>query len=306
MKISSEAKVGLIGIATLALLIWGINYLKGRNILNSTYTLHAFYEDSGGLENSSPVLMKGMKIGYIDNIELQSGNPLPVHVILHVEKQYPVSNGSKALLFSADLLGTMAVRIESPGSGGDMLHNDTIRTAIEADMIASISSQVMPVMEKIGDLSESLDSVVQKLDKLLDSDAPAETLQDLSEISASLSSSLSPGGALYMSFHNLESFTSMLASQEDELKSMTGHLNSISETIDSAGIDRIANELLAASGAFTQLMEQLNSGEGSMGKLFYSDSLYAQLQNLLVDLDSLIIDLNENPQDYVRFSLFGK
>ena len=306
MKISSEAKIGLIGIATLALLIWGINYLKGRNILNSTYTLHAFYENSGGLENSSPVLMKGMKIGYIDDIELHPERPLPVHVIIQVEKQYLVSVGSSALLFSVDLLGSRAVRIESPGSGRKMQHNDTLLTAIEADMIASLSSQVMPVMEQIGDLSESLDSVVQKLDKLLDSEAPAETLKDLSQISASLSTSLSPGGALYMSFHNLESFTSMLESQEDEIKSMTGHLNSISESIDSAGIDRIANELMAASGAFTQLMEQLNSGEGSMGKLFYSDSLYAQLQNLVIDLDSLIIDLNENPQDYVRFSLFGK
>jgi phospholipid/cholesterol/gamma-HCH transport system substrate-binding protein len=53
-------------------------------------------------------------------------------------------------------------------------------------------------------------------------------------------------------------------------------------------------------------MTQLNSGEGSMGKLLYSDTLYAQLQNLVVDLDSLIVDLNENPKDYVRFSVFGK
>ncbi|RLD56739.1 MAG: hypothetical protein DRI97_06825 [Bacteroidetes bacterium] len=306
MKISSEAKVGLIGIATLVLLIWGINYLKGRNILNSTYTLHAFYEDSGGLENSSPILMQGIKIGYIDDIELQQGQELPVHVIIHVEKQYPVNTGSTARLFSADLLGSKAIRIDSPGSGQAMQNNDTILTATESDMIASISSQVMPVMEQIGNLSESLDSVAQKLNKLLDSEAPGETLQDLSEISASLSSSLSPGGALYMSFQNLESFTSMLESQEDELKSMTGHLNSISETIDSAGIDRIAAELIAASEAFTQLMTQLNSGDGSMGKLLYSDTLYAQLQNLVVDLDSLIVDLNENPKDYVRFSVFGK
>ena len=113
MRISSEAKVGLIGIATLALLIWGINYLKGKNILNSNYTLHAYYEHAGGLEKSSPVLMKGMKIGYIDDIELHPGPERPVHIILHVEKQYPVPVGSSAILFSADLLGTRAVRIES-------------------------------------------------------------------------------------------------------------------------------------------------------------------------------------------------
>ncbi len=306
MKISSEAKVGLIGIVTLAVLIWGINYLKGRNILNSTYTLHAFYEDSGGLENSSPVLMNGIKIGYIDAIKLQPESPRPVHVILHVEKQYTVSNGSTGTLFSADLLGSKAIRIESSGNEGVMKHQDTLLSSTEKDMIASVSAQVMPVMEQIGDLAESLDSVVLKMDKILDSDSPAELLDDLAEISSSLSASLSPGGSLHESFNNLESFTAMLESQEEEIASMTGHLNSISESLDSAGIENIANELHAASKAFTQLLEQVNSGEGSMGKLIYSDTLYLHLQNLVADLDSLVIDLKENPGDYVRFSVFGK
>lgn len=306
MKISSEAKVGLIGIVTLAVLIWGINYLKGRNILNSTYTLHAFYEDSGGLENSSSVLMNGIKIGYIDAIKLQPELPLPVHVIFQVEKHYTVNNGSTATLFSADLLGTMAIRIVSSGNEGVMMHQDTLQSSTEKDMIASVSAQVMPVMEQIGDLAESLDSVVLKLDKLLDTDSPAELLDDLSDISSSLSASLSPGGALHESFDNLASFTAMLETQEDEIASMTGHLNSISESLDSAGIENIAEELQAASRAFTQLLEQVNSGEGSMGKLIYSDTLYLHLQNLVADLDTLVIDLKENPGDYVQVSVFGK
>lgn len=306
MKISSEAKVGLIGIATLVILIWGINYLKDRNILNNTYTLHAFYEDSGGLETSAPIVMNGMKIGYIDAIELHPGVSLPIHVILHIEKQYPVNRGSTALLFSADLLGSRAIRLESSGGEGYLQHHDTILTSTEADMFSLLTAQVMPVMQQIGDLSESLDSVVMRLDNLLESEAPGETLQHLSEISASLSSSLRPGGSLYESFHHLESFTSMLESQEDEISSMTSHLNSISEAIDSAGIDRIAEELMVASEDFAQLMEQVNSGDGSMGKLIYSDTLYIHIQNLVTNLDSLVNDLNENPQDYVRFSLFGK
>lgn len=250
--------------------------------------------------------MQGMKIGYINDIELLQGTVQPVHVTLHVENKYPVHMGSSAVLFSADLLGTRAVRIESSGSGAHMNHNDTIPSAIEIDIFASISSQVMPVMEQIGALSESLDSVVQKIDRLLDAETTTGTLLDLRDISASLASSLNQGGALYESFNNLESFTSMLDSQKEEFRSMAVHLNSISETVDSAGIDRIAGELTAASGAFNQLLEQLNSGESSMGKLFYSDSLYVQLQNLVCSLDSLVTDLQENPKDYVHFSLFGK
>ena len=40
----------------------------------------------------------------------------------------------------------------------------------------------MPVMQQIGDLGKSLDSVVLKLDNLLESEATGETLQHLSEI----------------------------------------------------------------------------------------------------------------------------
>jgi phospholipid/cholesterol/gamma-HCH transport system substrate-binding protein len=306
MKIRSEVKVGLIGIATLVVLIWGINYLKGRNILNTTYTLHAFFEDSEGLENSASVLMKGIKVGYIEAIELQPEKPLPVHVILHIEKQFPLHRGATAMLFSADLLGTKAIRLEPSEDDELLLHNDTIPASIQDDLISSISSQVMPVMEQIGDLAASLDSVVMKLDHMLESEDPQETLQDLSRISASLSASLRQGGSLYESFENLESFTSMLESQEGEIASMTGHLNSISESLDSAGIDRIAEELLATSEAFRQVIEQVNSGEGSVGKLLYSDTLYNHLQDLVADLDSLVVDLKENPGDYVHFSLFGK
>jgi phospholipid/cholesterol/gamma-HCH transport system substrate-binding protein len=306
MKLSSEAKIGLIGIATLAILIWGINYLKGRNILNGNYTLHAYFADAGGMEESSSLFMQGIKVGYIDNIELQQELTRPVHVTMHVEKKYPVTAGAIAVLYSTDVLGTRAVRIESSPSGTYLEHGDTLNSAIEADIFTSIGTQVMPVMEQVGSLAESLDSIVQKLDDLLESETTTGTLEDLRNISASLSSSLNQGGALYNSFHNLEAFSSMLESQEDEFISMATHLTSISETLDSAGIDRISMELQAAAEAFNQLMVQLNSGQGSMGKLFYSDTLYVQLQDLVVSLDSLVTDLSENPQDYVRFSLFGK
>jgi len=306
MKLSSEAKVGIIGIVTLLVLIWGINYLKGRNILNTTYTLHAFFEDSGGLESSAPVVMNGVKIGYIDAIKLQTAEKPPIHVILHLEKQYPLRKGSTAVLFSADLLGSKAIRMEPSDQGGRLQQHDTIRSFREEDMFASITARAMPVVEQIGNLAESLDSVVVKLDELLESGAPAETMTSLSEISESLSLTLRPGGALFESFHQLESFTSMLESQEGEIVSMTKHLSSISETIDSAGIERISEELLAASEALASLLNQVNSGKGTAGKLIYSDTLFVNLQNLVANLDSLVVDLNKNPGDYVHFSLFGK
>jgi phospholipid/cholesterol/gamma-HCH transport system substrate-binding protein len=306
MKISSEAKVGLIGIATLVVLIWGINYLKGRNILASTYTLYAHYEDSGGLETSAPVLLNGIKIGYVDAIYLQPEAVHPVEIALHIEKSYPLRIGSSAVLISADLLGSKAIRIESSKKDGLLSDQDTILSSTEPDLFSSIAEQAGPVMQQIGQLASSLDTLVGKMDDLLSSKASENTLEHLSHITASLKTALEPGGSLHQSFNNLESFSSLLADQGDEIASMTSHLNSVSEALDSAGIDKLTEELTAAAGQFNLLLEQLNSGEGSAGKLIYSDTLYYHLENLVSDLDSLILDLNENPKDYVQFSLFGK
>jgi len=306
MKISIEAKVGLIGIVTLVVLIWGINYLKGRNILNSTYSLYAHYEDSKGLETSAPVLLNGIKIGYIDAIDLMPEANPPVEVTLHIETAYPLRAGSIAYLFSTDLLGSKALRIEPSQKEEYLVDGDTIGSVLELDLISSIGEQAGPVLQQIGKLASSLDSLAIRMNELLESDAANSSLEHISDISALLHASLAPGGSLYKSFDNLESFSAMLAAQEDEISSMTSHLNSVSEALDSAGIDKLSQELVAATGQFRILLEHVNSGEGTVGKLIYSDTLYYHLENLVSDLDSLIIDLNENPKKYVHLSLFGK
>ena len=113
MKISNEARVGIIGIVTIAVLIWGINYLKGRNILSSTYTLYTFFPESGGLESSSPVMINGIKVGYIEDLHLRTNESPAIKVILNIEKQYTIGAGSLAELVSADLLGTKAISIST-------------------------------------------------------------------------------------------------------------------------------------------------------------------------------------------------
>ena len=144
------------------------------------------------------------------------------------------------------------------------------------------------------------------MNDLLGSEAAHRAIEDVSGMAASLKSSLKPGGSLHASMQNLESFSSMLAEQEDEIAAMTSHLSAVSEALDSAGLDQLSRELVATTAEFRTLMAQLNSGEGSLGKLIYSDTLYFHMENLVADLDSLVLDLSENPGKYVHFSLFGK
>jgi phospholipid/cholesterol/gamma-HCH transport system substrate-binding protein len=306
MRFSIEAKVGIIGLVTIAVLIWGINYLKGKNILSSTYTLYAFYPESGGLETSAPVMLNGVKIGYVDEIELRTGEVPPIKLILNIEKEYRLATGSVAELYSADLMGTRAIRIIPSGGQHYMGDQDTVTASLVPDLITNLQSRFFPLLELIGHLAESLDTLSQQLGTLVGSDAIGATLDHLAFVTGKLRTALLEGGDLDLSFGNLESFTTTLAEQGSRVSSLIGHLNSISEKLDSAGLDRLAVELVQVSGQLNTLLEQVNSGEGNAGKLFYSDTLYRKLELLIADLDHLVRDLNENPEDYVQISLFGR
>lgn len=312
MKLSSEAKVGLIGIVTIILVIWGINYLKGKNIFSSTYPLIAFYMDSGGLEASSPVLMNGVKVGYIEEITLNPEEKAPIRMVLSIENTYPIPKGSKAVQISTDLMGSKAIQIELlsmeiPAENREYYkENDIILTAVEQDLISSLEEQIMPVVDRISELAVSVDRLVHQIDTLLISEATVEMVQNLSDISKSIASTLEPGGSLNQSLSNIESFTTLLKAQEENVASLTGNLNSLSESLDGAGLDKLSKELLSVTEQLNQLLTQVNSGEGSAGKLIYSDSLYTNLEILITDLDTLINDLTENPGDYVHISVFGK
>lgn len=306
MKFSSELKVGLIGIVTLGVLIWGINYLKGRNILSNAYSIYLFFNDAEGLETSAPVMMHGMKIGYVDEVDLLTAQSDPVRVILNIEKKYTFNHGSSAELYSADLLGTKAIRIIPSGTGDLMEDHDTIRASFVPDLLSSLQDKAQPVIEKMNSLAVSLDTLAEKLHMLLGSESVENSLQHLSSITASLKQSLDTGGNLQQGFDNMSSFAEMLKSQQEEVASLIQHLNSVGKSLDESNLEQLVDGIIAVSGQFSVMLENVNSGKGSMGRLIYSDSLHKSLEVLIADLDSLIRDLQENPEDYVQISLFGR
>ena len=306
MKISNEARVGIIGIITIAVLIWGINYLKGRNIFSSTYTLYTFFSETGGLESSSPVLINGIKVGYIDDLQLRTKESPAIKAVLSIEKQYTMGEGSHAEIVSADLMGSKIINIVPSVNQLLLQDQDTIEGWLEPDLISSLQSALFPILEKTNTLAISLDSLSRQMNNVLSQDALSQIIENLAELTYSLKESLASGGSLNESLRNLESFTGVLEEEKDEMASLIRNLNSMSESLNRAGLDSLSVEMTSVFSQLDTLIGQINSGEGSAGKLIYSDSLYQSINVLVTNLDSLVRDLKENPKDYVQVSVFGK
>jgi phospholipid/cholesterol/gamma-HCH transport system substrate-binding protein len=123
---------------------------------------------------------------------------------------------------------------------------------------------------------------------------------------------------------NLEKSTrllnSMLEQNQGNLASVLSNMEQISANIDSittenrtgvsrivanldtttASMDELTRELSRTSAELAGLLEKINSGEGTLGKMATDESLYNNLDSLSYNLSSLIKDLEENPRRYLR------
>ena len=76
MKFSKEIKVGLLAIVSITILYLGFNFLKGIDLFKETNNYYALYENIDGLTISNPVVINGLSVGRVSNIEIlqQQGN----------------------------------------------------------------------------------------------------------------------------------------------------------------------------------------------------------------------------------------
>jgi phospholipid/cholesterol/gamma-HCH transport system substrate-binding protein len=70
MKISKEAKVGILAVVALAMLYFGFNYLKGSDIFSRSNKYVVVYDNVDGLTPSNPVQLNGLNVGRVDRIDI--------------------------------------------------------------------------------------------------------------------------------------------------------------------------------------------------------------------------------------------
>ena len=111
MKIRKEIKVGVVFVLATAILIWGLMFLKGLELLKPSRTFYAVYDQVNGLVAANPVSIKGLKVGQVKKLYFDTKNPKNIIVELYILGDYPIAKNSSARIFSSSLLGA-PIRVE--------------------------------------------------------------------------------------------------------------------------------------------------------------------------------------------------
>ncbi len=310
MKIPNEVKVGILITAALAALLWGLNYLKGKDVFTSRNKYYAVYSSVDGLVASNPVLMNGYRIGIVNDISFMPDNSGRLLVSLLVEKDVFVSRNSVAKIYNSDLIGTKALRIDLGNNTDRLEDGDTLVAELEQGLADKVGKELGPLREKTEALVVSIDSMVTMLKTVFDPNTRNNLQSGIGHMNNTLASfdemMNSDKGKLKIMIDNLASITTNLKENNAQITNILNNLSQVSDTL--AG-EHFANTIRKAEEVMEQtneIMSKINSGEGSLGQLVNDKGLYNNLDSTATSLDALLKDMKDNPKRYVHFSVFGK
>jgi phospholipid/cholesterol/gamma-HCH transport system substrate-binding protein len=315
LKYKREIGIGLIFIVALALFIWGFSFLKGFNLFKEQRVVYAVYEQVSGLDRANPVSINGLKVGQVSDIYFEPGFSGNIIVEITVETQIPIPRNSVALIYSSDLMGSKAIDLKLGDDSLFINNGDTLSTRVEASLKEAVNQQIAPLKLKAEELIMSIDSVVTVIkaifsekakENLSNSIASVEqTFANLESASYNLDTLVAAQKTkLSQIMINLESITSTISENEENIDNILTNFSSLSDSLAKAEIPRTFAKIDRVMGDVALIVEKINNGEGSLGMLINDEELYKDLQESAEQLHLLMEDIRINPKRYVRFSLF--
>ncbi len=322
----NELKVGLLGIVTLALLIFGYKYLKGSNLLDRSKTYFIKYPDVGMMDPSSPVLTRGLKVGTVTKINLDPEDPNMVLVTIEVKNEIQLPVDTRAVMVQQGIMGGKAIILQyNKYCESDCLPNKSIIKGEIAGMLSSMVSKE--------EIKEYTAVVGHELNSILDTSQAnknvqvAATVKNIHTILNNLAISTitlnkmlhNSSQSVNNSLTNLDKLISSLAKNTNSISQSLQNLESISSSLkqsDPGKLVKTADQTLTDGKKTIQELNQsiqklnniltnVSTNKGSLGLLINDPSLYQNLNKSSKDLDLLLQDLRLNPKRYVNISVFG-
>ena len=295
MKISKEIKVGFVAIFAIAMMVWGFNYLKGTNIFVQSKTVYAIYPKVPGLAVSSPIIINGVQSGVVDDIYFHPDKSSRVIVKLNItEGGIKISKNSVADLISTDFMGGKAIGLKLGDSEAELENGDTIQSHFEKSMLEDFSEQMLPIKDEAGYMMDSIkiaagsfNDLARKINNILDDKRQRDLKLAFSELHSTM-------------FEFKGVAIEMKGLMKNDIKPAMTKFGHVADSLKALELNETLAKAQSALDGMAAVMEKMNKGEGTMGKLMNNDSLYNNLNGASLQMEELLEDIKLHPKRYFR------
>lgn len=299
--------IGLTVVVSICILYWGIEYLKGINLLKPANFYYAKFEKVNGLTVASPVTVNGFKVGQVREITYDYDTN-QISVELSFEKGLKIPDGS-TITFSNELLGAAALQLNLGASKTYMEVGRVIPTQMQEGLMDKVGNDMMPALVSI---LPKVDSIVGSVNQILANPAITASVTRCDAITRELAASSAQLTELMASLnkaipgmvHNANGVLANANALTGDLRTTTGNLNTITGNLKDLPLDTTLNRFNATLANVQRLTAKLNNENSSLGMLLNDKKLYQNATSTVASLDSLLQDVKKHPKKYVTIKVF--
>ena len=293
---SRNALIGLAFIASIAMLYFGINFLKGVNVFQQQHRYYIMLNDVTGLLVSSPIYLQGYQIGLVNNIRMANTNPVEFVVGLNFVENIPIPRDSH-VEYSVDVFGASSVNLVLGVSNQMFQPGDTLRGNREVGLMDGISS-IMPQADAV---LGNVDSLLMTMNRLLSNPVWEQAMKGIAGTIEQLNRSSESLNRIMGAVEN------DLAAISNNMNEISGNLKTLSENLGQLELQNTFTNIDKMVGNLNALTAKLNSNDNSIGRLMHDTSLHDSLIVTLSSAAQLLNNIRQYPDRYlsVRVRLFG-
>ena len=297
----TELRVGILVIASFALLALAIFYISGQSgFFVPKYTITAYFQNANNLRDGAEVSLEGVTIGNVNTVTI-SKEPDPnkaVAATLRIKSEYRniIRSDSKVTISTIGLLGDSKVDISRGTEAGMIIPEGGYIQGTEEGDIRKIVQGTNDFVANLQVLSEDFKKITDRIDRgegtlgkfLTDTsiyDNANKAALELNQLVKDIRTGPGTVGRLI----NDDTLYKKLTEIEDHVDTLVMKIErgdgSAAKFINDPALYNSMNDLTAKFKAIT---DRLDRGEGTFGKLLTDDKLYEDLRAGVTKVNGLI------------------
>lgn len=305
-KNKKSIKVALFIIAAIIIFYLGANFLKGIDTFGKRTYYYALFDDIGGLTPGSVVSVKGYSIGKVTNISMLSDNPVTICIEMLIGEDINIPEDSKIEITSKDILGGAIINVKLGSSSQMAASKDTLASMVTPGMLDGVGD----LFVKVDNAIASLDTIAFAFKDALYHNGGIKNIEkmivNIETITEDFKSIISNNeGKINQLVTNINDFGLSLKNATPQLNNIMSNLDRLSDSLAKAEVVTVVDNVNKTIEELNILFSKINRGDGDIGQLLNSDTIYQNLTHTTENLNSLIKDIKENPGRYVTIRVFG-
>ena len=295
MKVNRLASIGIIVISSFLVFFIAIKFLQEESFQKSTFSFKVVFNDIQGLDISDDVKMLGKKIGRISGTEI-IGQKIAAQLTIDNNFSFKIPIDSDIEITQSDIMGSKYIAIY-PGK-------DDENFILPGDIVSGNNMEVASLTEDIGSFARKLNETYGQKQK----EQIKNTISNIESTSIALEEFIA-SNVDFITVEDKENLHSLLININKVSEELSVIIEAESENIKKSiisfnnamkNLPQISNDLDESLSSIKTIVQNIETGSGTVSKLINSDEIYENVNGLVSDARVLLSDVKENPTKYLK------